>query len=56
MRERAIYALAVMLSPGEDMRRKALDRYARITEANFLYFILNLRKSWFLFFLKDKTL
>jgi len=40
MRERAIYALAVMPSPGKDVRRKALDRKARITETNFAYFIL----------------
>ena len=46
MDERAIYTLAVMPSPRKDMRRKPLDRHARITETNFVYFILNLRKKF----------
>lgn len=44
-REGNFYALAMMPSPGKDMRRKALDRNASITEINFIYFILNLRKN-----------
>lgn len=41
MRERAIYALAPMPSPGKDVRRKSLDKKARIRETNFVYFILH---------------
>lgn len=46
-REGNFYALAVMPSPGKDMRRKVLYRNASITETNFIYFILNLRKKFF---------
>lgn len=40
MKERAIYVVVVMPSPGKDVRKKALDRKARITETNSVYFIM----------------
>lgn len=65
MRERAIYALAVMPSPGKEVRRKAFNRKARIMKTNFVYFILVFCVLGFffvcfsffvLFFVKSKVL